>query len=47
MKQTAGICFYDAIVIEKADHFLMMDHVKEFNNALEKAIDKILKEGSK
>jgi hypothetical protein len=38
---------YDAIVIEKADHFLMMDHVKEFNNALEKAIDKILKEGSK
>ena len=29
---------YDAIVIEKADHFLMMDRPEEFNRALEKAI---------
>jgi pimeloyl-ACP methyl ester carboxylesterase len=29
---------YDAIIIKKADHFLMMDRPKEFNRALEKAI---------
>ena len=29
---------YDAIVLEKADHFLMMDRPVEFNRALEKAI---------
>ena len=29
---------YDAIVIKKADHFLMMDRPEEFNRALEKAI---------
>jgi pimeloyl-ACP methyl ester carboxylesterase len=29
---------YDAIVLKKADHFLMMDRPEEFNIALEKAI---------
>ena len=29
---------YHAIILKKADHFLMMDHPKEFNSALEKAI---------
>jgi len=29
---------YDAIVLEKADHFLMLNRAKEFNRALEKAI---------
>jgi pimeloyl-ACP methyl ester carboxylesterase len=29
---------YDAIVLNKADHFLMMDRPEEFNRALEKAI---------
>jgi pimeloyl-ACP methyl ester carboxylesterase len=29
---------YDAIVLPKADHFLMMDQPEEFNRALEKAI---------
>jgi pimeloyl-ACP methyl ester carboxylesterase len=29
---------YDAIVLKKADHFLMMDRPEEFNSALEKAI---------
>jgi pimeloyl-ACP methyl ester carboxylesterase len=29
---------YDAIVLEKADHFLMMDRPLDFNRALEKAI---------
>jgi pimeloyl-ACP methyl ester carboxylesterase len=29
---------YDAIVLKKADHFLMMDRPEEFNRALEKAI---------
>lgn len=33
---------YDAIVIKKADHFLMMDRPEEFNPALEKAIQMIL-----
>ncbi|MFH2043601.1 MAG: alpha/beta hydrolase [Pseudomonadota bacterium] len=33
---------FDTIVLKEADHFLMMDRVKDFNNALEKAIDKIL-----
>jgi pimeloyl-ACP methyl ester carboxylesterase len=32
---------YDAIVIKKADHFLMMDRPEEFNPALEKAIQMI------
>ncbi|MEN6319301.1 MAG: alpha/beta hydrolase [Syntrophaceae bacterium] len=30
---------YDAIVLKKADHFLMMDRPEEFNRALEKAIN--------
>jgi pimeloyl-ACP methyl ester carboxylesterase len=30
--------YYDAIVLTKADHFLMMDRPEEFNPALEKAI---------
>ena len=30
--------FYDAIVLKKADHFLMMNRPEEFNKALEKAI---------
>jgi len=29
---------YDAIVLNKADHFLMMAQPEEFNRALEKAI---------
>jgi len=29
---------YDAIILKKADHFLMMDRPAEFNRALEKAI---------
>jgi pimeloyl-ACP methyl ester carboxylesterase len=33
---------YDAIVLKEADHFLMMDRPAEFNQALEKAIDKLL-----
>ncbi len=33
---------YDAIVIDKADHFLMMDRPEEFNRALEKAISMIV-----
>ena len=33
---------YDAIVVEKADHFLMMDRPEEFNRALEKAISMLL-----
>jgi len=34
---------YDAIVLEGADHFLMMDRAEDFNRALEKAINMILK----
>ncbi len=33
---------YDAIVLEKADHFLMMDRPEEFNAALEKAVRMVL-----
>lgn len=33
---------YDAIVLKKADHFLMMDQPEEFNMALEKAIRMLL-----
>jgi pimeloyl-ACP methyl ester carboxylesterase len=33
---------FDTIVIENADHFLMMDRPNEFNRALEKAIEMIL-----
>jgi pimeloyl-ACP methyl ester carboxylesterase len=33
---------YDAIVLKKADHFLMMDRPEEFNLALEKAIHMLL-----
>lgn len=29
---------YQAIVLEKADHFLMLDRPDEFNRELEKAI---------
>jgi pimeloyl-ACP methyl ester carboxylesterase len=32
---------FDAIIIKKADHFLMMDRPDEFNLALDKAIDKL------
>jgi pimeloyl-ACP methyl ester carboxylesterase len=34
--------FFDAIVLKKADHFLMMDRPEEFNRALEKAIHRLL-----
>jgi len=34
---------YDAIVLTKADHFLMMDRPEEFNRALENAINMLLK----
>lgn len=33
---------FSAIIIKNADHFLMMNRVEEFNQALEKAIQKIL-----
>ena len=33
---------FNTIVLKEADHFLMIDRKEEFNNALEKAIDKIL-----
>jgi len=33
---------FDAMVLKKADHFLMMDRPKEFNRVLEKAIHMIL-----
>jgi len=29
---------YNATILNKTDHFLMMDHPQEFNKALEKAI---------
>jgi pimeloyl-ACP methyl ester carboxylesterase len=32
---------YEAIVLKEADHFLMMDRPAEFNQALEKAINKL------
>ncbi len=35
--------FYEAIILKGADHFLMLDRPKEFNQALEKAILTILK----
>jgi pimeloyl-ACP methyl ester carboxylesterase len=34
---------FDAIVLKEADHFLMMNRAKDFNLALEKAINTILK----
>ena len=34
---------FDAIVLKEADHFLMMNRPEDFNRALEKAIDMILK----
>jgi pimeloyl-ACP methyl ester carboxylesterase len=33
---------FDAIVLKKADHFLMMDRPKKFNRALETAIRMVL-----
>ena len=36
---------FDAIVLKEADHFLMMNRAEEFNRALEKAINTILKKG--
>jgi pimeloyl-ACP methyl ester carboxylesterase len=38
---------YDAIVLNKADHFLMMDRPEEFNRALEKAIHMLLEKSAK
>ena len=35
--------FFEAIILKGADHFLMLDRPKEFNQALEKAILTILK----
>jgi hypothetical protein len=32
---------FDAIVLKEADHFLMMNRAKDFNLALEKAINTI------
>ena len=34
---------FDAIILKKADHFLMLDRPEEFNRALEKAIHMIIK----
>jgi len=33
--------FYDAIILEKADHFLMMHRREEFNQAQEEAIRRL------
>jgi len=38
---------FEAIVLEKADHFLMMDRADKFNQALDKAIEIILQNKSK
>jgi pimeloyl-ACP methyl ester carboxylesterase len=38
---------FDAIIIEGADHFLMMNRADEFNNALEKAINMIARKKAK
>ncbi len=38
---------YQAIVLKKADHFLMMNRPQEFNRALEKAIKMLLKKSGK
>jgi pimeloyl-ACP methyl ester carboxylesterase len=38
---------YDAIVLKKADHFLMMDRPEKFNRALEKAIHIVLEKAAK
>ena len=38
---------YEAIVLKKADHFLMMDRPEEFNRALEKAIKMLLEKSEK
>jgi len=38
---------YQAIVLKKADHFLMMNRPEEFNRALEKAIKILLKKSGK
>jgi hypothetical protein len=37
---------FDAIVLKDADHFLMMNRPKDFNHALEKAIQLILKKSN-
>jgi len=37
---------FDAIVLKNADHFLMMDKPEEFNAALGKAIDMVLKKSA-
>jgi len=39
--------YYQAIVLKKADHFLMMNRPEEFNRALEKAIKMLLKRSEK
>jgi len=38
---------FDAIVMKGADHFLMMNRPEEFNRALEKAIQMIVKKQNK
>ena len=38
-----NMSFFEAIILKGADHFLMLDRPKEFNQALEKAILTILK----
>jgi len=38
---------FDAIVLEKSDHFLMMDRAEKFNKALDKAVEMILQKKSK
>lgn len=38
---------YDAVVIRKADHFLMMDRPEEFNAALKKAIGRLSEPGKR
>ena len=34
---------FDAIILKDTDHFLMLNHAEEFNEALEKAINMIMK----
>lgn len=38
---------YEAVIVKKADHFLMLDHPEEFNRALEKAIGMVLEKKAK
>jgi pimeloyl-ACP methyl ester carboxylesterase len=40
------MAFFDVIVLEDTDHFLMMHRTQEFNEALERAIETISKKST-